>query len=82
MFCSKCGNQMPDTAKFCNKCGQAVQERDKGEEKPVGKKKSKIIVRIVLVLAIMVVIAAIVIVRLLCVEKEYDEQGNLQYRTI
>lgn len=24
MFCVKCGNEMPDTARFCPKCGQEV----------------------------------------------------------
>ena len=24
MYCSKCGNQMPDTSKFCNNCGQNI----------------------------------------------------------
>ena len=24
MFCVKCGNEMPDTARFCPKCGQQV----------------------------------------------------------
>ena len=27
MFCNKCGNQMPDTAKFCPKCGNRVAPR-------------------------------------------------------
>ena len=25
MYCSKCGNQMPDTSKFCNVCGQDIK---------------------------------------------------------
>jgi len=25
MYCSKCGNQMPDTSKFCNNCGQDIK---------------------------------------------------------
>lgn len=25
MFCSKCGNQLPDSAAFCDKCGQKVE---------------------------------------------------------
>ena len=24
MFCSKCGAQLPDDAKFCDKCGAAL----------------------------------------------------------
>ena len=25
MFCQKCGNKIPDNAKFCNKCGKPVK---------------------------------------------------------
>ena len=25
MFCSKCGNEIPDGGKFCNKCGSKIQ---------------------------------------------------------
>ena len=28
MFCIKCGNQLPDTAKFCTKCGTPVKRVD------------------------------------------------------
>ena len=32
MFCSKCGNNLPDTAKFCDKCGNPVRSMTgKGE---------------------------------------------------
>ena len=33
MFCRKCGNQLPDTAKFCPKCGTPVKRVD---EQPLG----------------------------------------------
>ena len=32
MFCYKCGNQLPDNAKFCNKCGSVMSQ---GEQPPV-----------------------------------------------
>ena len=25
MYCSKCGNQIPDASKFCNNCGQDIK---------------------------------------------------------
>jgi hypothetical protein len=25
MYCSKCGNQIPDTSRFCNVCGQDIK---------------------------------------------------------
>jgi len=28
MFCSKCGNQLPDNARFCNKCGTPLPNAD------------------------------------------------------
>lgn len=27
MFCSKCGTQLPDDAKFCNSCGNSIGEK-------------------------------------------------------
>ena len=39
MYCKKCGNKLPDNAKFCNKCGQKVTipkvEENKETPKPV-----------------------------------------------
>ena len=32
MFCKKCGNKLPDNAKFCNKCGQQINAPLKKEE--------------------------------------------------
>ena len=37
MYCIKCGNQIPDGAKFCPSCGQAVQEK---VERKIEKKSS------------------------------------------
>ena len=35
MYCKKCGNKLPDNAKFCNKCGQQVNAPIKKEEKKI-----------------------------------------------
>ena len=35
MFCPKCGNSLPDNAKFCVKCGAALQERVEQTAQPV-----------------------------------------------
>ena len=31
MFCEKCGNQIPDDARFCNKCGAKICGDDSGD---------------------------------------------------
>ena len=65
MFCIKCGNQIPDEAKFCPKCGQAVQGKEEeklekkiekkfskqGEKSPVWKKIVTVLVAIVVIVA-------------------------------
>ena len=35
MFCKKCGNKLPDNAKFCNKCGQQINAPLKKEEQKI-----------------------------------------------
>lgn len=32
MFCSKCGNKIPDGASFCPKCGQTIEQATAGED--------------------------------------------------
>ena len=32
MFCSKCGNSLPEGAKFCNECGEKIIENRKNIE--------------------------------------------------
>jgi uncharacterized protein YxjI/predicted amidophosphoribosyltransferase len=35
MFCSKCGNQLPDDARFCNECGNSIStEPAQGQQAP------------------------------------------------
>ncbi len=36
MFCSQCGAQIPDNAKFCTKCGSAVFSGDMGNAGYIG----------------------------------------------
>ena len=39
MFCSKCGNSLPDDAKFCSACGAPVkisQEASPAPQQPAG----------------------------------------------
>ena len=35
MFCSKCGHQLDDGAKFCSVCGQPVAEKGQEEKSDV-----------------------------------------------
>lgn len=38
VFCSKCGQENPDDAKYCSKCGSLIKDYGKNEVKPVEKK--------------------------------------------
>lgn len=86
MFCTKCGEQIPDDGKFCPKCGTSVVEDEipvippSGKEKkpsdvkhPPKKKKKKWpwIVLIILILFIIAVVA-IVVVKKQSDKKEYE----------
>lgn len=35
MFCSKCGNQLPDNAKFCDKCGAPMPGNNSGKKRAI-----------------------------------------------
>lgn len=39
MFCTKCGEQIPDDGKFCPKCGTSVVEDEIPVTPPSGKEK-------------------------------------------
>ncbi len=39
MFCSKCGNKLPDNIRFCNSCGAAVRQEAPPQPKPVPQPK-------------------------------------------
>ena len=44
MFCSNCGNELPDNAKFCQKCGKGIGQASSDvatEEKPASKPAAK-----------------------------------------
>jgi hypothetical protein len=38
IYCSKCGQENPDDAKYCSKCGALIKDYGKDEVKPVEKK--------------------------------------------
>lgn len=40
MFCSKCGNQLPDDAVFCSKCGAKIGESAAQESQSAAFEKS------------------------------------------
>lgn len=65
MFCSHCGSQLPEGAKFCQKCGARLEPSDSAQTSPVisggNKKKSKKI-PIILGAVVLVVILAVVVV--------------------
>ena len=82
MTCPKCGNQLPDTARFCNKCGTPVEGTEAVKEKPIVKKDSRKIFLIVsILLVVVVVIGTILIIRNKCIKKEYDDFGSLLSKT-
>ncbi len=35
MYCSKCGNQVPESAKFCDKCGMGIDQKGAATANPV-----------------------------------------------
>ena len=82
MFCSKCGNNLPDTVRFCNKCGWQVKGNIDEKDSRKNKRNYKFICVGCGIFALF--IAAIVVInnneevpqRL---EKVifYDEEGNV-----
>ena len=42
MFCKKCGNELPEEAKFCGKCGSKVMQSDNLNNNESKKNKSKL----------------------------------------
>ena len=54
MFCSQCGTQLPDTAKFCSACGASVQSG----AAPAAKQKSSPALKLAAAGSIVAVLAA------------------------
>ena len=73
MFCSKCGNQVPDNARFCEKCGTMILQENAGAQsiaqKPTAKpadttqkpkiSKKKIVIAIVSIIVVIIVGAVV-----------------------
>ncbi len=66
MFCSKCGNTLPDTARFCDKCGTPLEQKSiKGEPtvvQTVVKPKTEINVKEKLLIAAAIALVALFMV--------------------
>lgn len=82
MFCSKCGAELPDYAKFCTKCGQSCESHkyNNREDEKVPKKRNKwrIIVRVILLLVI-VCLAGGAVWKILDQRKSEIEVYNVLY---
>lgn len=81
-FCTKCGKQLEEDAKFCENCGAGVpKESILPNETPVAKKKKKSKVVIILCLALVVVL--LVHIAKTTIPKgfrvEYSEEGIEEY---
>lgn len=60
MYCSKCGNQVSDGAKFCAKCGQPFQQGAKSTTSAKSHKKTDKVVWFAMGISIVLLISAIV----------------------
>lgn len=47
MFCPKCGNDMPDTAKFCSKCGYEFEKMVTEKKKGLSPKARKVVIAVI-----------------------------------
>lgn len=71
MFCSKCGNQLPDNARFCSKCGTPVS----------GKKSGKVAVISIICCAAIALIAVIVCIVIMNNGNEAEPTESFQVTT-
>lgn len=77
MFCSKCGNNLPDTAKFCDKCGNEIKKLP--EEIAVHKRSKKAVVWLggsLLIIACLCIMLRI-LYPIFRQEQVYDNNGNI-----
>lgn len=75
MFCNKCGQQLPDDAKFCASCGASfVGTQNSGVVKSGNSNKKLIIILASIFGALFVIIVALILVLVLDVPKNFD--GN------
>lgn len=82
MFCTKCGQNLPDNSTFCTNCGsptttqtaaQAVQPSAAAVQAPIKKKSKKLLFGILGIVALIAVISIIIAVSI----ESYDGEPNL-----
>lgn len=76
MFCSKCGAELKDGAKFCEKCGEAVFRLNEETLKAVEKKRVPSLVWVLLGVNLVVVIIIIVFIIIICMNDSKKETGK------
>lgn len=60
MFCKKCGNELPEEAKFCGKCGSKVMQSDNLNNNESKKNKSKLWKIIIIIIIVIIVVIGVV----------------------
>ena len=76
MFCSKCGVQLEDGAKFCGKCGETTFRLNEEPLKAVEKKRVPSLVWVLLGVNLVVVIIIIVFITIICMNASKKEAGK------
>ncbi|MDD6796767.1 MAG: zinc ribbon domain-containing protein [Clostridia bacterium] len=69
MYCNKCGEQLPDTAKFCSQCGNSFSQK---RESP----KNNLILLLAIVLVVLVMVLIVLFFVCMNMNKDKNTGGN------
>lgn len=72
MFCSKCGNEIKESANFCDKCGNRIKNNSETKNP-----KKLLLILFALIAIIVVIVAFILISKNSIIEKENNSQSQL-----